>query len=211
MDKKVLIFDLGGVLLDIHIERSFGALLALGMDAVLLSEKRCLVDDMIQRYDRGDVSTADFYAYMAAALPEGVRSLPSEELYERLHDIWNMMLGTFSSDKLACLNELRKKGHRIVMLSNTNEGHWEAIERLFRQATGVAVGDFFDAVYLSYEMRMRKPEPEIFLSLLKSEGVEAGDCIFFDDLEENCDAARSVGIEAVLMERNALWNSVPIE
>lgn len=210
MDKKVLIFDLGGVLLDIHIERSFGALLALGMDATLLSEKRCLMDEMIQRYDRGDVSTADFYAYIAEALPEGVRSLPEEELYERLHDIWNMMIGSFSPDKLKCLGALRDKGYRILMLSNTNEGHWEGIERLFRLATGKALGDLFDGLYLSYEMRMRKPEPEIFLSLLRSEGVEPSDCIFFDDLEENCEAARSVGIEAVLMQRNALWDTLPV-
>lgn len=201
---------MGGVLLDIHIERSFGALLALGMDGAMLNEKRCLVDDMIQRYDRGDVSTADFYAYIAEALPEGVRSLPEEELYERLHDIWNMMIGSFSPDKLEYLGRLRDEGHRILMLSNTNEGHWERIERLFRHTTGKAVGDLFDGLYLSYEMRMRKPEREIFLSLLRSEGVEPSDCIFFDDLEENCEAARSVGIEAVLMPRNASWNTLPV-
>lgn len=201
---------MGGVLLDIHIERSFGALLALGMDGAMFNEKRCLVDDMIQRYDRGDVSTADFYAYIAKALPEGVRSLPEEELYERLHDIWNMMIGSFAPDKLEYLGRLRDEGYRILMLSNTNEGHWEGIERLFRHTTGKAVGDLFDGLYLSYEMRMRKPEREIFLSLLRSEGVEPSDCIFFDDLEENCEAARSVGIEAVLMPRNASWNTLPV-
>ena len=76
MKNKTLIFDLGGVLLDIFIERSFGALMALGIDAAILSEKRCLMDDMIQRYDRGDVSTTEFYSYIAQNLPQSVQALP---------------------------------------------------------------------------------------------------------------------------------------
>ena len=57
---------------------------------------------------------------------------------------------------------------------------------------------------------MRKPEPEIFLELLRCEGAEPQDCIFFDDSQENCDAARSMGIDAVKVERNAAWNNIPL-
>lgn len=211
MKNKTLIFDLGGVLLDIFIDRSFGALMALGMDSSLLTENRCLMDDMIQRYDRGDVSTEEFYSYIAESLPRSVRSLPAEELHERIHDIWNMMLGSFSREKIEYIAYLREKGHRVVMLSNTNEGHWEAIERMFRYTTGAPLSDYFDELYLSFEMRMRKPEPEIFESLLRAEGVDAADCIFFDDSEENCNAARALGIESVVMERNKAWNTLPID
>ena len=55
-------------------------------------------------------------------------------------------------------------------------------------------------------MNLRKPEREIFLELLSSEGADAADCIFFDDSAANCEAARLVGIDAVLMERNAEWS-----
>lgn len=210
MKNRTLIFDLGGVLLDIFIDRSFGALMALGMDASILTEKRCLMDDMIQRYDRGDVSTAEFYSYIAQYLPQSVQALPEDELQERIHDIWNMMLGSFSREKMEYIKTLRERGNRVVMLSNTNEGHWETIERLFRYTMGAPLSEFFDELYLSFEMNLRKPEPEIFESLLRSEGVEAADCIFFDDSEENCNAARELGIEAVVMERNAAWNSLPV-
>lgn len=210
MKNKTLIFDLGGVLLDIFIDRSFGALVAMGMDASILTEEQCLMNDMIQRYDRGDISTAEFYSYIAEALPQGVRSLPAEELHERIHDIWNMMLGSFSREKIECICALREQGHRVVMLSNTNEGHWDSIERIFRSTMGVSLRDCFDEMYLSYEMNMRKPEPEIFEAVLRSESVEASDCIFFDDSEENCNAARALGIEAVVMERNKAWNTLPI-
>ena len=210
MKNKTLIFDLGGVLLDIFIERSFGVLMALGMDAAILSEKRCLMDDMIQRYDRGDVSTTEFYSYIAQNLPQSVQALPQEELLERIHDIWNMMLGSLSRETIEYIRTLRERGHRVVMLSNTNEGHWETIERIFRYTVGVPLSEFFDELYLSFRMNLRKPEPEIFEALLRSEGVEAADCIFFDDSQENCDAARALGIEAVVMQRNEAWNTISI-
>ena len=121
-----------------------------------------------------------------------------------------MMLGSFSREKMEYIKTLRERGNRVVMLSNTNEGHWETIERLFRYTMGAPLSEFFDELYLSFEMNLRKPEPEIFESLLRSEGVEAADCIFFDDSEENCNAARALGIEAVVMERNGAWNSLPV-
>lgn len=166
---------------------------------------------MIQRYDRGDVSTAEFYSYIAESLPQDVRSLPAEELHERIHDIWNMMIGSFSREKIEYIAALREKGHRIVMLSNTNEGHWDSVERIFHYTMGAPLNEYFDKIYLSFEMNLRKPEPEIFEEVLRREGTEAADCIFFDDSEENCNSARALGIEAVVMERNKAWNSLPID
>lgn len=203
--KKNLIFDLGGVLLDLHVDRAFGALLALGADRALLTEEACLLNDTMQKYDRGEISTDDFFAYIASHLPRQVRDLPSDELRSRIHDIWNMMLGGCSPAKTECLERLRAKGHRLFLLSNTNEGHWDAIERELFKACGKSSEEIFDGVYLSYRMRLRKPEEAIFDCLLRNEGVDAADCMFFDDLQENCDAAAGVGIEAVLMERNAPW------
>ena len=94
------------------------------------------------------------------------------------------------------------------MLSNTNDGHWDEIERIFTGATGEKLEECFDALYLSYRMHRRKPEKEIFLELLASENAKPEECIFFDDSEENCEAARSVGITAIKMERNAPWGDI---
>ena len=56
-------------------------------------------------------------------------------------------------------------------------------------------------------MHRRKPEKEIFLELMSCEGIAPEECIFYDDSFENCEAARNVGIEAVLLERNSQWGS----
>ncbi|MBR2301439.1 MAG: HAD family phosphatase [Bacteroidaceae bacterium] len=204
-DKKILIFDLGGVVLDIHVERAFGALRALGVSTALLTERESLMNSMIQDFDCGRVSAFEFYNYIVSLLPPRIREIPTEELHERIHEIWNMILGTYDVRKLRRISELREKGFRVVLLSNTNEGHWNEIERKLYFTAGVHIEDCFDALYLSYKMNMRKPDPAIFLELLRCEQAAAADCLFFDDSLENCEAARSVGIDALLVERNSQW------
>lgn len=204
--KKLLIFDLGGVLIDLHVERSFLALMSMGVDASIFNEKACLINDYMMKYDRGDISTADMFACMASHLPAAVHEEFGEGLDARLHEVWNMMLGNYAPYKFQRLRELRQRGYRIVMLSNINDGHWGKVESSFLETMGEPLSNFFDAFYLSYRMRCRKPEPEIFRQLLAAEGVEPGDCLFFDDSAENCEVARSLGIDSVLMERNAPWS-----
>ena len=207
-NKKLLIFDLGGVLIDLHVERSFAALLGMGVNEALLTERNCLMNSRMMQYDRGDISTAEMFGYIASQLPAAVREELGNGLDKRLHEVWNMMLGEYAPYKFHRLRQLREKGYRVVMLSNTNSGHWPRIEQLFIEAGGKLPSECFDALYLSYLMRRRKPEPGIFLTLLENEGVEAADCLFFDDSAENCAAARALGIDAVLVERNALWEGM---
>lgn len=204
-NKKVLVFDLGGVLIDLHIERSFAALREMGIDPSCLTEKNCLVNTYMMQYDRGDITTEEMFGYIASQLPRTVCKELGERLFTRLAEVWNMMLGEYAHYKLQRIRELRKRGHRVVMLSNTNQGHWSELERRFEATTGETMTDYFDALYLSYRMHCRKPEPEIFTRLLESENAKAEECIFFDDSAENCEAARMMGIDAVLLERNAPW------
>ena len=119
--------------------------------------------------------------------------------------MWNAMLGKYDPGKFCTIEELRERGYRVVLLSNTNDGHWGEIERKFQATMGRPLSSYFDALYLSYHMHRRKPEPEIFRALLDAEGVEPAETLFFDDSAENCDAARALGMGAVLMERNASW------
>lgn len=203
--KKVLIFDLGGVLIDLHIDRSFAALVALGVEQSLLTEKGCLLNEYMQRYDRGDISTAEMFGYISSQLPLQVREEAGESIHLRIQEMWNAMLGKYDPGKFSTIEELRERGYRVVLLSNTNDGHWGEIERKFQATMGRPLSSYFDALYLSYRMHRRKPEPEIFRALLDAEGVEPAETLFFDDSAENCDAARALGMGAVLMERNASW------
>lgn len=203
--KKVLIFDLGGVVIDLFVDRTFVAMLSLGVPEAMLTEQGCVMNSTMMQFDRGDITTADMFGYIESFIPEAVSERLGPGLNNEVQRVWNLMLGSVPVEKLQRLEMLRKAGYRVVMLSNTNSGHWSRIEKLFVEACGKLPSECFDALYLSYLMRCRKPEPDIFLSLLKSEGVAAADCLFFDDSAENCAAARALGIDAVLVERNASW------
>ena len=206
--KKVLIFDLGGVVIDLFVDRTFAAMVSLGIPAAMLTEQNCLMNETMMKYDRGDITTEEMFGYIKSFIPVAVSEKSGAKLDEEVQRVWNMMLGDIPEEKLQCLKSLREAGYRVVMLSNTNSGHWPRIEQLFIEAGNKLPTDCFDALYLSYVMRRRKPEPEIFLSLLESEGVAAADCLFFDDSAENCAAARALGIDAVLVERNASWDGL---
>ena len=206
--KKVLIFDLGGVVIDLFVDRTFSAMAALGVPVAMLNEKECLMNTMMMEFDRGDITANKMFGHIKSFIPAGVHERLSGELDAEVQRVWNSMLGSVSIAKLQRLSALRDAGYRVVMLSNTNSGHWARIEEQFIEACGRLPSECFDALYLSYLMRCRKPDSEIFLSLLKSEGVEAGDCLFFDDSAENCAAARALGIDAVLVERNASWDGI---
>ena len=206
--KKVLIFDLGGVVIDLFVDRTFAAMAALGVPADMLTERGCLMNSMMMQFDRGDITADEMFGYIKSFLPAAVREKTGAGLDGEIQRVWNLMLGDVPQAKLLRLAALRSAGYRVVMLSNTNSGHWPRIEQLFIEAGGKLPSECFDALYLSYLMRSRKPEPGIFLTLLESEGIEAADCLFFDDSAENCAAARSLGIDAVLVERNALWEGM---
>ena len=207
-NKKVLIFDLGGVVIDLFVDRSFAEMISLGVPAAMLTEHSCLMNSTMMKYDRGDITTDEMFGYIKSFVPQTMAGKLGAELDNEVQRVWNMMLGDIPAAKLQRLAALRSAGYRVVMLSNTNSGHWPRIEELFVQACGKSPAECFDALYLSYLMRRRKPEPEIFLSLLESEGVEAADCLFFDDSAENCAAARALGIDAVHVERNASWDGI---
>ena len=206
--KKVLIFDLGGVIIDLFVDRTFSAMAALGVPAAMLTERDCLMNTMMMRFDRGDMTTDEMFGYIKSFIPAGTCGMLAAELDVEVQRVWNLMLGDIPAEKLRRLEALRDAGYRVVMLSNTNSGHWPRIEELFVEACGKLPAECFDALYLSYQMHCRKPDSEIFLSLLENEGAEPADCLFFDDSAENCAAARALGIDAVLVERNASWEGI---
>ena len=104
-------------------------------------------------------------------------------------------------DKLAEL----KRDFRLVLLSNTNPIHWrKAVDDYFTQG-GLNVNYYFEKTYLSYEMRMLKPDEEIYRKVLDSSGMDAGDTLFIDDSKANCAAAERLGITSMHVTCGDEW------
>ena len=201
IDKKNLIFDLGGVLLDIFPPATAEALAALGVRKEHITDGLTLENPLLHSIECGNSTPRELYAAIAESMGKEL----TPQITEEIRAAWCALLGTAPAKKFARLRELREQGHRIYLLSNTNAIHWEVIEERVAATEGIALKEYFDGVYLSFEMHCRKPSTEIFEQVLKSAGIEAAETAFFDDSAENCQAAASVGIESHLIPRNGEW------
>jgi HAD superfamily hydrolase (TIGR01509 family) len=175
-----LLFDLGGVLMDWAGPYELPAHLAAPLDADLrLKMASCAATDA---FERGDISPQVFAERFVRDW--GVRLAPAEFL-ER-YVAWLRGLYPGAEDLLAQLGAR----YRLACLSNTNAAHWQQSEamRWLQQRLDVALS--------SHQLKLRKPQPEIFAAALDRLGCAAGEVAYFDDLPANVAAARAAGFDA---------------
>ena len=90
------------------------------------------------------------------------------------------------------MSDLKKNGHKLLLLSNTNELHFDYIRDNFN------VIEMFDDLILSYRLGYAKPDEKIFREALRRANSPPEDCVYIDDIEEFCQAAERLGINAVV-------------
>lgn len=206
INKKNIVFDLGGILLDIHPQRTFEAFAALGAERAILSEAYTLANSIMMNFEKGLISTDELFEYITTLLPQQIKE--ADTLQAQLRDAWCALIGELPLYKWQRLAQLRKQGYNLYLLSNTNALHWEQIANNIENLEGRKVEEYFNKLFLSFEMHCCKPSKEIFSLMLDSGGLQANETLFFDDSAENCAAAASLGIEAVLIERNSKWGDL---
>ena len=117
---------------------------------------------------------------------------------QQIDEAFNRFLVGIPEQKLTLLRQLRKT-YRIFMLSNTNPIMFESrIPELFR-IQGLNISDYFDKLYLSYQLGATKPAPEIFEKIIADSGVLPQETMFLDDSQRNIDAARKLGFQTYLV------------
>ena len=179
---KNLIFDFGDVLINLDKLAVPQGLAAYGARAV---DGR--LESLARRYEKGQVSTEGF-------LGEACEILQETEP-ERLITLWNQTIRDFPDERLVFLESLKRAStHRMFLLSNTNELHIQHVEAQMGPAAYNRFKACFEGFYLSHEMGLRKPEPEIFAHVLRCHGLQAGETLFIDDTLEHILGASSLGI-----------------
>lgn len=89
------------------------------------------------------------------------------------------------------LESLKEEGYKVYLLSNYGKTFFESRQKKFEFLK------YVDGKVISYEIKHIKPEPEIYEALLTKYRLKPDECLFFDDLQENCDAAERFGIHAI--------------
>lgn len=187
-----IIFDLGGVIINLKKQNCIDAFKALGYDSVdkMLSEYR--QDGEFLALEEGRVSPEEWRNIVR-------RSISSPVTDEQIDAAFNAFLVDIPVEKLRMLRALKTK-YRIAMLSNTNKVMFESkIPELFK-IEGLTIEDYFDDFFLSYKMGMSKPSPEIFIKVAEELGIEPNEALFIDDSQANVDAAAKLGFQTMCVE-----------
>lgn len=195
---KNLIVDFGGVLIDLDRQRCLENFRELGLPDVEHTLDLYHQQDFFQQYEKGLISSADFRNVIREKIGKDVDDA-------RIDAAWNSFLVSIPTYKLDLLLALRKD-YVVYLLSNTNEIHWKwSCEHAFPYMT-FRVEDYFEHIFLSYEMKMAKPDEEIFRKVLDDAGLDPKETFFIDDSEANCMTARSLGISTYVPKAGEDWS-----
>lgn len=187
---KNLIFDMGGVLIDLDRDASVEAFRTIGYpDADELLDNYA-PKGVFRQLEIGNFAPEDFYAHVQNHIG---RDIPVEQIENALLKFLNGL----PVYKLDMLRDLRKR-FNIFMLSNTNAIMMPYIREKYFTQQGLTFEDYFDRAYLSFEMRAMKPDEEIFNRMIADGQIDPAYSFFIDDGPANIETARKLGFRTYL-------------
>ena len=181
-----IIFDFGGVILNIDYKRSLNAFLKLGIqweDSALEGFNR---SDAYIGLELGTICPENFFDELRKYFPESVSN-------KQLKDAWNAILLDMPPERVELLKKASRH-YRLFLLSNTNQIHFEKYTRDFKLRYGYDFEDLFEKAYWSFRIHQSKPNPEIFKYVLEDSCLNAAETLFIDDTLENVLSARNAGL-----------------
>ena len=184
MELNTVVFDLGGVLIDLNVPRCVGNFKRLmgeenvrnilgiddegeGVVAVSAATRQLMHD-----YEYGNITTDEFLQSVLSYCHPGTT-------IEDIRAAWMSMLGDLPQAKLDLIARLRKDGFKTVLLSNSNQLHWDPIWEQYH------LGNYFDYVFASQHLHMAKPNREIFDHVVREAHIDSAHTIYVDDLDKN--------------------------
>ena len=192
---KNIIFDLGGVIINLDIPKTiseFNKLSQKPFDAIYTQLQQTPLFDL---FDKGQISESDFFSELQQSIGQTIAT-------QHLVDAWNAMLLDFPKHRLELLETL-KPNYRLFLLSNTNETHITEFERSLQHQHGYHnLEPFFEKVYYSCRLGMRKPDSEIFDYVLNQHQLNATETVFIDDSPQHIEGALKTGIQAHFLPKD---------
>lgn len=194
-EKKNIIFDLGGVIINLDTQRTideFNKLSRVSFEEIYSQSSQM---ELFNLLDKGRISDFDFFSQLRKLI--GYNGPEIDLLFA-----WNAMLGDVPEHRLDLLVHM-KQNYSTFLLSNTCEPHISAFENdLYLQHGVKNFNDYFDEVYYSCRLGMRKPDKEIFEYVLKKNNLDPEETIFIDDSIQHVKGAGECGIHAFLLPKN---------
>ena len=194
---KNIIFDLGGVILDIDESAVYNELGKMGFDIQQLAHSKEFMD-ILSKFDIGVYTAATFRKKVKAYL--GLEKMTDQ----KFDAIWNSMLLDIPRERMETIEKV-KKHYKIFLMSNTNEIHYDLYVRDLQLRFGYNEFDeLFDKAYFSFDIHLEKPDPRFFELILDHEGLLPEETLFIDDTAKNIEAAKALGLRTYHISREEL-------
>jgi HAD superfamily hydrolase (TIGR01509 family) len=186
---KNILFDLGGVILDINVQATLKQFYELGFPAELMQFPNSMTTDLYFRYETGKLDTEQFR--------NEIRKAAGIEMTDHAFDeAWNAMIVRFPEERIALLKRLSKR-YNLYMLSNTSSLHVKVFEKMYLEVAGEPMQEVFKKIYYSHEIGWHKPDLEAWEYVLNDAHIKAEETLFLDDNIHNIKASQELGFQAI--------------
>lgn len=194
---KNIIFDLGGVILNVSYDRTRRAFEDLGVDDFDEMYSQAGADQLFQNLEKGTITPQHFFAELNRCTGLNLTD-------EQITKAWDSILLDFREGTVNYLDGLKDR-YDLYLFSNTNVIHMKAFYRIFEeQFPGRTLNSYFKKAFYSCEIGYRKPDAESFLYCLNHVNIHPEESLFIDDSIQNVEAAQKLGLQTVFLQKGEL-------
>jgi putative hydrolase of the HAD superfamily len=197
---KNILFDFGGIFLDVDYKRTEQAFVQAGISNFHDLYSQQSASPLFANLETGKVSEEEFF--------DQLRQISRVDLSNKtIIDCWNSMLGKYYTQAIEKAKELKDK-YRLFLFSNTNSIHYKCFVRIHQEQFGTNdFNNLFEKAYYSHEAGVRKPNVESYTWVLNDAGIQASETLFIDDTEINIERAKSAGLQTLHLKAPIkLWD-----
>ncbi len=187
---KDLLFDLGGVIIDIERQNCVDAFSSLGLQNPGSYFGDYAQTGIFKQIEDGSINVDTFHRELHKVLPDNVSDYQIDNAFQKF-------ITGIPVARLQALRKLRCDGYGIFVLSNTNPIMWRGIIANEFGKEGLRREDYFDGIVTSFDAKALKPDPAIFEYAIENLAIDPAETLFFDDSASNVEAAKALGFNAV--------------
>ncbi len=193
-----VVFDFGGVVAPADLSIVINKFKALGLKDIEKYLNMVRQQGFFGDFETGLIDREEFRNRVS-------KEVGREVTMDECRDAYMGFFSTVPERNLELFRKLRAEGYRLSLLSNTNPFIMEwSLSKAF-DGHGHSLDEYLDSIYVSYEMKVMKPDERIFKMMLESENVAPSQVLFIDDGPKNVAAARSLGINAIQATNGEDW------
>jgi glucose-1-phosphatase len=188
---KNIIFDLGGVIMDIDVKQTLKAFSGLGIKNIENYFGHGFAASFFSDHESGKISDEEFLKEIKKLLTEDVGD-------EEIIDAWNALLLRFPPERISLLKEIRSR-YRLFLYSNTNAIHYDKFAEIYRNTFDGELEDLFEKAYFSHSLGHRKPDVGGFEVIIRENALDPKQTLFVDDAFINVEGALKTGLKGLYL------------